>query len=109
LLEKNNTNLIKLIDFGLSCYFINDNKERKTLHGIVGSPFYIAPEVFEENYNEKCDIWAIGVILYIMITGIPPFYGSNDKAIKAMIIKGKYNLNCNFYFLLTRKFLYFYS
>ncbi len=47
----------------------------------------MAPEVFEENYTEKCDIWSCGVIMFIMITGKPPFNGSNEE-IKQKILEG---------------------
>ena len=51
---------IKLIDFGASNFF----KENEILTLKVGSPYYIAPEVLNKNYNEKCDIWSAGVMLY---------------------------------------------
>ncbi len=60
---------IKLIDFGLSRKYLNDDD----LHSVVGSPFYVAPEVLDGNYDEKCDIWSIGIIAYCLLNGDPPF------------------------------------
>lgn len=50
----------------------------KTTHG---TPYYIAPEVINQRYDEKCDIWSVGVILYIMLSGKPPFNGKDDDDI----------------------------
>lgn len=61
-------------------------------HKIVGTTYYIAPEVFKHNYDERCDIWSLGVILYMMVTGTPPFDGNKDSEIIVNILKLKYSL-----------------
>ena len=58
-----------------------------------GTPYYIAPEVLKKNYSEKCDIWSIGVVMYVLLCGYPPFNGANDKAIIESVLKGKYSLD----------------
>ena len=65
---------LKLIDFGTSKYF----KPKEQLKGFAGSVYFVAPEVIQDNYNEKCDIWSLGVILFIMLSGKPPFVGNDD-------------------------------
>lgn len=68
---------IKLADFGLATYI----KPGHSLHGTVGSPFYIAPEVLAGGYNQAADVWSAGVILYILISGMPPFWGKSKSRI----------------------------
>ncbi|KAI3800144.1 hypothetical protein L1987_35454 [Smallanthus sonchifolius] len=68
---------IKLADFGLATY-INPGQR---LHGTVGSPFYIAPEVLAGGYNQAADVWSAGVILYILLSGKPPFWGKSKSRI----------------------------
>lgn len=84
---KDANSAIKVIDFGTSTYFQKgSNKLRKKL----GTPYYIAPEVLKRNYDEKCDVWSCGVILYILLCGYPPFNGPNDKVIFQRVLEGKF-------------------
>jgi len=58
-----------------------------------GTAYYIAPEVLTSDYNEKCDIWSIGVILYILLSGRPPFDGKDDKEIVKKVRIGHADYN----------------
>lgn len=60
-------------------------------------PYYIAPEVLQKNYDEKCDIWSCGVILYILLAGYPPFNGRTEQDIFNKILKGKITFYRNNY------------
>lgn len=81
---------IKICDFGTSKMFEKGQIEKK----VIGSSYYIAPEVLSKNYNEKCDIWSCGVILYILLSQQPPFGGDNDVEITQNVKKGKYDIDC---------------
>ncbi|EYU25048.1 hypothetical protein ABFS82_06G038700 [Erythranthe guttata] len=74
---KSSSSPIKLADFGLATYI----KPGQCLHGTVGSPFYIAPEVLAGGYDQAADVWSAGVILYILLSGIPPFWGKTKSKI----------------------------
>ncbi|KAH8585113.1 calmodulin-domain kinase 1 [Cryptosporidium sp. chipmunk genotype I] len=77
---------IKIIDFGLSTCFQQNTKMKDR----IGTAYYIAPEVLRGTYDEKCDVWSAGVILYILLSGTPPFYGKNEYDILKRVETGKY-------------------
>ena len=83
--EKDNP--IKVIDFGLS-QIISPEKKLKTK---VGTAYYVAPEILQGDYTQKCDIWSAGVILYIFLSGDPPFNGPSDAVIYGKIAEMKFN------------------
>ena len=88
-LEKNSEYFhIKVIDFG-TCEILKNNKMLKEQ---IGTSFYIAPDVLKNEYNEKCDLWSCGVIMYILLCGAPPFHGINEEEIYRKI------LTCNYTF-----------
>ena len=77
---------VKLIDFGLSKRFSEEETVEK-MHTVVGTPYYVAPEVLKGNYNKSCDIWSLGVILFVFLCGYPPFEGDNNKEIFRNVLK----------------------
>jgi calcium-dependent protein kinase len=91
--EQNGFLKIKIIDFGTAKIFESNKVERK----IIGSSYYIAPEVLSRNYNEKCDLWSCGVIMYILLSSTPPFAGMEDGEIIENIKKGYYDIESKFW------------
>ena len=82
----NDYSSLKIIDFGLSSNFTL--KKEKF---IVGTPYYMSPEMIEGIYHYKSDLWSIGVILYSLITGKYPFNGKDKNEVFSLINSGKYN------------------
>ncbi|GMI38934.1 hypothetical protein TrCOL_g150 [Triparma columacea] len=82
---------LKLIDFGLSRHFRPNMK----LTVPVGTPYYVAPEVLRGTYNEKCDMWSLGVITYMLLSGTPPFPGAGEGEILQRVKRGHYSLDIN--------------
>lgn len=91
LLENKRNYIVKLIDFGVA------DRIKKNDHSIkeaVGTAYYIAPEVLMGECDCKCDMWSLGVILYMMISGKPPFEGADDREIIRKVRAGKYSMDC---------------
>ncbi|CAL1375203.1 unnamed protein product [Linum trigynum] len=75
---------LKATDFGLSVFF----KPGDVFKDLVGSAYYVAPEVLRRSYGAEADIWSAGVILYILLSGVPPFWGETEQAIFDAVLHG---------------------
>ncbi|KAI3446466.1 hypothetical protein Pfo_003131 [Paulownia fortunei] len=81
--NKKETAPLKAIDFGLSIFF----KPGERFDEIVGSPYYMAPEVLRRNYGPEIDVWSAGVVLYILLCGAPPFWAETEQGVAQAIIR----------------------
>lgn len=89
LASKKSNSLVKLADFGLA---IEVQPNQTAWFGFAGTPGYLSPEVLrKENYGRPVDMWACGVILYILLVGYPPFWSEDQKQLYAQIKAGAFN------------------
>ncbi|KAK6779711.1 hypothetical protein RDI58_021895 [Solanum bulbocastanum] len=104
--NKKENSPLKAIDFGLSIFFkpglwFSSRKMHEVwfrcisrvgtcekFSEIVGSPYYMAPEVLKRNYGPEIDIWSAGVILYILLCGVPPFWAESEQGVAQAILRG---------------------
>ncbi|KAJ7967059.1 Calcium-dependent protein kinase family protein [Quillaja saponaria] len=84
LVNKDDNFSLKAIDFGLSVFF----KPGQVFTDVVGSPYYVAPEVLHKHYGPEADVWTAGVILYILLSGVPPFWAETQQGIFNAVLKG---------------------
>lgn len=83
---------IKISDFGLSKVL----RGKQTMKQACGTPKYVAPEVVNsavKTYTNKCDMWSVGVIMYVLVSGYPPFYGKTLKSLLQRVLNCKYDFN----------------
>ena len=98
--DESQNSAIKVVDFGISKIFDPSlsnlqnelkgvyNKPKK-MDSQIGTVYFISPEIIKGSYNEKCDIWSLGVILYYLLCGYPPFIGANDNQLIQSILESK--------------------
>lgn len=79
-------NTLKLIDFGFSCTL----KKGQMLTTKLGTPWYSSPQVLAGQYDESCDVWSCGVIMYVLLSGQPPFHGKTDAEVMQNVKRGNY-------------------
>ncbi|CAI0426996.1 unnamed protein product [Linum tenue] len=98
LVNKDDDFSLKAIDFGLSVFFkpVLGSASGQIFTDVVGSPYYVAPEVLLKHYGPEADVWTAGVILYILLSGVPPFWAGHpwicengvapDRALDAAVL-----------------------
>ena len=98
--DENPHSPVKIVDFGISnifdpslTNFQNEIKEQtislKKMDSQIGTIYFMSPEIIKGSYNEKCDIWSLGIMLYYLLCGYPPFVGANESKLIESIVESK--------------------
>jgi len=87
LYDKKGSKHLKLIDFGFSKMWDPSVK----MHASLGTVAYVAPEVLQQSYTSQCDLWSLGVIGFVLLSGYMPFGGTGDPQLRA-ILAGKFKV-----------------
>lgn len=82
-------NTLKLIDFGLSQVCCR----KGGLEGVVGNPYYVAPQVLSGKYDMSCDMWSCGALMYLLLAGYPPFFADTDAEVLMKVLAGHFEFN----------------
>lgn len=93
---------IKLIDFGLSQKY-SEKGHKKAMGSLVGTPYYVAPEVIRGKYGPECDVWSIGIMMYCMLSGKVPFTGETQQEILKKIVQKDVSANIRNWKKITRE------
>jgi calcium/calmodulin-dependent protein kinase I len=84
---------VKLADFGFATYVSGSNLDQQ-----CGTPGYVAPEIIAQKmYGKPVDMWSLGVIIYILLGGYPPFHSENQKELFKLILAGKYEFHTEYW------------
>ena len=82
LFSRKDADTITLIDFGMAHQWNSDMRNELIKSGnnkLVGTSYYVAPEVIAKDYDQRCDIWSLGVLLHVIVSASPPFSGDDDR------------------------------
>ncbi|KAL9189867.1 hypothetical protein ACHAXT_009542 [Thalassiosira profunda] len=99
---------IRLVDFGLARKHYKDSFE-PYMSTVVGTPYFLAPEVLSQKYDKSCDVWSIGVIAYILLCGYPPFNGRDKREIAHNVKTGKVEFRRKYWAGVSREAKHFVS
>ena len=87
LYKEDDDRCIKLIDFGLA----KRVSKNEVMNAPNGTPYYIAPEVLKGSYTTQCDPWSMGIVMFIILSGNPPFGGKSNKELIESLLRGQYS------------------